>query len=144
MYVQERPGRYFTWDELTRTSTGLANQPDERQQRALIELCTHVLDPLRERLDRPITINSGFRSPAVNQAVGGSRTSQHLRGEAADIVISGMRPSAVLAVIRQMGLPIDQAIDERIGAKGWLHVSYGARHRRQFLVFDGKEYRQAV
>lgn len=75
---------YFSYAEL-----GAADAPEAI--RCNIErLCTHLLDPIRESIGRPILINSGYRSPEHNRRVGGSPTSDHLRGLAADIRIAGL------------------------------------------------------
>jgi len=127
-------GKYFTLEEMTRSQTaarrGLPNQPTAKQLESLKALVRNVLDPLREALGRPVNINSGFRSEAVNKAVGGSSSSQHRYGEAADIVVPGLTVEQVVARIRSLNLPFDQLIDE-FGS--WVHVSYGPRHRRQVL-----------
>ena len=77
----------FTLTELTRTNTGIANQPDKEQVAAIINLCGKVLQPARELFGKPIHVTSGFRSLAVNKAVGGVPKSQHLLGQAADITV---------------------------------------------------------
>jgi uncharacterized protein YcbK (DUF882 family) len=77
--------KYFTIKELTRTSTGKPNVPGSAETANLTNLVEKVLDPLREAYGKPIRVNSGYRSMAVNMAVGGAATSQHLKGEAADI-----------------------------------------------------------
>jgi hypothetical protein len=73
-------GKYFTIAELTRTGQPYANEPNETERTALRALIDNVLDPLREAYGAAITVNSGFRTPAVNSAVGGVSGSQHLRG----------------------------------------------------------------
>lgn len=136
-------GKYFTLEEMTRSQTaarrGLPNQPTAKQLESLKALVRNVLDPLREALGRPVNINSGFRSEAVNKAVGGSSSSQHRYGEAADIVVPGLTVEQVVARIRSLNLPFDQLIDE-FGS--WVHVSHGPRHRREVLRarrnFDGR------
>ena len=78
---------YFNLAELKRTTTGIPNEPGEAATENLGNLVKHVLDPLRELAGSPISVNSGFRSAAVNAAVGGSKTSDHMKGLAADIVV---------------------------------------------------------
>lgn len=127
-------GKYFTLEELTRSQAasrnGISNQPNNVQLDALKALVRNVLDPLREAVGRPVNVNSGFRNEAVNRLVGGSKTSQHRFGEAADIVVPGMSVTAVIQIMRDLKLPFDQVIDE-FGS--WVHVSYGPRQRRQAL-----------
>lgn len=125
---------HFTLDELTVSQEaardGLRNMPAIEQIDALRALCLHILEPLRERLKQPITVNSGFRSVTVNRRIGGSSSSQHCKGQAADIRVNGLMPKEIVGIIRAMELPVDQCIEE-FGR--WVHVSYGPRNRRQFL-----------
>ncbi|TQE63716.1 D-Ala-D-Ala carboxypeptidase family metallohydrolase, partial [Leptospira noguchii] len=102
----------FTLSELTVTQTGLPNVPDERQIVNLKRLCETILEPLREAIGKPIEINSGFRSPAVNRKVKGSVTSQHMAGEAADICVAGMSTLDIVKVITKLKLPFHQLINE--------------------------------
>ena len=76
---------HFTLEELTTTKTGLSNIPNAEQINFLRILCCDILEPLCEKLGCPLIVDSGFRSPAVNKAVGGVPNSQHLQGQAADI-----------------------------------------------------------
>lgn len=80
---------YFTLAELTRSATadrlGLDNTPDAACRRQLERLMRVVLNPAREALGMPVYVNSGYRSPAVNRAVGGVPNSYHLQGRAADL-----------------------------------------------------------
>jgi Peptidase M15 len=81
-------GKNFTLSEFVKTSTGVENIPGEKEIAALRLLVEKCLQPLRDYLQMPITITSGFRSSAVNKAVpGSSNTSQHTKGEAADLVV---------------------------------------------------------
>lgn len=127
-------GKYFTLEEMIRSQAasrnGIDNSPNNLQLDAMKALVRNILDPLRESLGRPVIINSGFRNEAVNRLVGGSKSSQHRFGEAADIVVPGLTVTQVVNKIRDLKLPFDQVIDE-FGS--WVHVSYGPRHRRQVL-----------
>lgn len=127
-------GKYFTLEELTHSQVasryGISNQPNNVQIDALKALVRNILDPLREAVGHPVIISSGFRNEAVNRLVGGSKSSQHRLGEAADIVVPSMSTPAVIQIIRDLKLPFDQVIDE-FGS--WVHVSYGPRQRRQIL-----------
>lgn len=75
----------FTLKELMKTSTGIPNNPDKNAIDNLSALVEKVLQPARDRLGSAITVTSGYRSLAVNQAVGGSSTSDHRLGRAADL-----------------------------------------------------------
>ena len=131
--------KHFTIKELTRSETarrlGIDNTPPASAVKALTELVDNVLDPLREAWGGPIRVNSGFRCAELNKLVGGTPTSQHQRGEAADITVgsrSGNR--RLLALIRQLNLPVDQCIDEK-GCR-WIHVSHRkSRNRRMYMKF---------
>lgn len=124
----------FRLSEFTRSQTaqeqGLNNDVPEELLGNLYELCVNVLQPLRDALG-PVTITSGYRSPAVNEAVGGSATSQHMAGQAADLVISGKSVRQVCNYIDQ-NLPHDQLIYE-FGS--WTHVSYVSSGNR-YQYFD--------
>jgi hypothetical protein len=135
---------HFTLAELTVTSTGLPNVPSSAEAEALRELCLRVLEPWRAVVG-PLRVTSGFRSRAVNDELrkrgySASRTSQHLRGEAADVVpVRGDLVSAWAALVSlvERGLPVDQAIVYQRGpGKGWIHVSHDEVPRRQLLVQD--------
>ena len=122
--------KYFTLQELYYSYTadchGISNKPLACDRKiidtALVNLVHKVLDPLRTWLRMPITVNSGFRSPRVNELVKGSWNSSHLEGEAADIIdLSYTFNSWQMAhAILMLQLPIDQVIVE----KGCLHVSH--------------------
>lgn len=121
----------FSLAELTRTSQNRPNVPDDSEVQSLLALASHILQPLRDALGRPVHINSAFRSEAVNRAVGGAATSQHRLGQAADIHVEGMSSKELAKKIVQLNLPFDQVIEE-FGR--WVHVSYGPRNRRQQLT----------
>ena len=131
----------FTLEEFTKSQTatrlGIVNKPTQQHIFAMRKLCTYVLEPLRAHFGRPVRLSSGYRSARLNAQIGGSQTSQHSKGEAADIEVDGVSNHEVAEYIRDH-LPFDQLILE--GAKrgvpksGWVHVSYGPRMRRQVLT----------
>jgi hypothetical protein len=126
----------FTKSELA-TRKGLDNTPDAFITRRLKDLCEKVLQPLRDKLNQPIIVNSGYRSPAVNKLVGGSDKSQHCLGQAADIEVPGMSNKALAEFIK-LHLPYDQLIlefwDGLSPNSGWVHVSYKIESlRKQYL-----------
>ena len=123
----------FTLPELTTTSTGITNQPNSQQIAALITLCNKVLQPARDMYGKPIRVNSGFRSPAVNKAVGGAPNSQHTRGEAADITVFSKEENKKLFELIRDNLSFDQLINER--TYSWIHASHRSdeEHRQQVL-----------
>ena len=109
--------KYFTINELTRSTparlNGIDNTPSQQVINYLTALVDNVLDPLREAWGKPIHVNSGYRCQALNKAVGGVPASQHMRGEAADITAGSREANRQLySLMRQLKLPVDQAINE--------------------------------
>ena len=107
------------------------NTPSEEERKNIKNLCVKILQPLRDYTG-PILVSSGYRSAKLNKKVKGSKTSQHVSGQAADIKTQNMR-KAFLYI--QNNLPFDQLIWEYGDDKqpSWIHVSYGPRNRRQVL-----------
>ena len=118
-------GKYFTYNELTVTKSGLINVPNKEQEANLIKLVANILDPLRELYGKPIKVNSGFRSVAVNMAVNGANTSQHLKGMAVDLDCEDNKK--LFELIRDY-LTFDQLIDEQ--NYSWVHVSFNENKNR--------------
>lgn len=116
--------KYFTFNELTASHTaqrlGIDNTPDEVAINNLYKLVQKVLDPAREQLRLPISVNSGYRSAALNKAVGGVINSLHLQGRAADITTNSIDNNVILFKILQ-SLPHCELIWERGGT--WIHVA---------------------
>lgn len=130
----------FSLDEFVKTSTGIDNIPTPEVVERLRALVKNVLQPLRTYLGKPIRITSGYRSPAVNAAVGGSsKTSQHMRGEAADFQVEGMTNQQIIDAVRALRLPYDQIIDEQLRGAKWIHVSYSNTNRKQWLTARDKQ-----
>lgn len=129
--------KYFTMRELTSSATaearGIDNTPTTEAAVRLTTLVTHVLDPLREMYGRPITVNSGYRCPQLNAAVGGAKTSQHMMGEAADITGGSREENKKLFELIRDNLPFDQLLNE--SDYSWVHVSYVSpeKNRKQTL-----------
>jgi len=129
-------GKYFTIAELCRSNTasrlGINNRCKKEHLVAMIALIDNVLDPLREWYGKPIVVNSGYRCPALNKAVKGSKTSQHMTGQAADIDAGDRQQNKLLFDYIQKNLPFCQLIWEHGG--DWVHVSYDADNlKRQVL-----------
>ena len=129
----------FTLAELERSQTalrlGLDNRAPQEAIKRMVLLCTEVLQPIRDHFGA-VHISSGYRDPVLNAHIGGSRRSQHMRGEAADIVVAGVTPIEVCRWIEASRIRFDQLIYEG----DWTHVSYSPQHRRQVLTahFDGR------
>lgn len=132
--------KHFKIEEFCKSATadrmGIKIVPDAAETKALEALVENVLDPLREKLGKPVSVTSGLRPKKVNIAVGGTGTSQHVKGEAADIQVKGMSPIELCRFIVAEGLPFDQLIEEGT----WTHVSYGPRNRRQVLTMRNGKY----
>lgn len=118
---------HFALSEMCVTHSGLPNTPPDDVVKALTLLCASVLEPVRAHFGRPVMVNSGYRSPRVNASVGGAATSQHVKGQAADIEIPGV-PNLVLAKWIRDNLAFDQLIAEGVKpgdpSAGWVHVSF--------------------
>lgn len=118
---------HFSLEEFLRSETaariGRTLQPEQHIIDNLQILCEEVLEPLREKLGRPITILSGWRPQWLNQMVGGAPTSEHVDGRAADLLVAGMTPLAVCRAIESTAVPFNQVIHE-FGQ--WAHVSVAA------------------
>lgn len=131
-----RPGRYFLWHEFERSKAARKRQldntvPDEVVPN-IVALCTYLLDPLRE-FTGPLKVTSGYRSPEVNAAIGGSRTSDHMRGWAVDIKASRHTSPVLARMIVRSGLPFDQMILYHPSRGGHVHLGGGPRMRGQML-----------
>ena len=124
--------KYFTIKELCKTNTGLDNTPGQLEVSNLKNLVDHVLDPLRVKYGKPITINSGYRSLKVNKKVGGVNTSQHCKGEAADITGGNRSENIILFNLIKDSGKYDQLINEY--DYKWVHVSYKTSGNRKQIV----------
>jgi uncharacterized protein YcbK (DUF882 family) len=130
--------KYFTIAELSNSATakkrGLDNTPSQAVVANLTKLVDNVLDPLREAWGRPITVSSGYRSPNLNVAVGGVKNSQHVQGQAADLVVGGKADNYKLFQLAiSLKLPYDQIIWEKSGSSTWVHISHTDMPRKQIL-----------
>lgn len=120
----EKLSENFTIEEFTRSDKakelGITNEPGEKELAALRVLVSRTIQPLRDKLGVPIHVNSGYRCPELNKAVGGVPTSQHQKGEAADLSIDG-KAADILEALENSNIPFDQAILYR--KQNFLHVS---------------------
>ena len=128
---------HFTLGEMCYSATAEAKQipniPLKQHITALQNLCERCLEPLRQQLGLPIKVNSGYRCPLLNQMVGGVSTSQHLKGEAADITIPRQhRPfghptdeqtARLLLKYAEQYADFDQLILEHSAKAWWIHIS---------------------
>lgn len=137
--LDQRLSENFTLGEMIRSETaarrGIRNVPGKAEIAALRLLCEKVLQPVRNYYDRPVIVTSGYRSPRLNTAIGGSATSQHCQGEAADFTVPGISNLEVCRWI-ESNLNYDQLIYE-FGESGWVHCSYSA-HRMRNMELSAK------
>lgn len=135
--------RYFTINELCASATasrlGIKNIPTEEIKNNLVALVDNVLDPLRTIYGKPIIVSSGYRCKELNSIIGGSKTSQHMTGQAADIYCTNaslIGNKEIFDLILSADLPFDQLIYEFGNEQGpaWVHVSYtNCKNRHQIL-----------
>lgn len=130
----------FTLEELTVSEIaqrkGLDNTPNATETANLVRVA-ELLEQVRSLLNKPILVNSAFRSKPVNDAVGSKDSSQHRIGCAADIRVPGMTPKQVVQACIDGGIPFDQIIEE-FGS--WTHISVpntkDTAPRKQALIID--------
>ncbi len=136
----------FSLQELLKSQTalrkGIDNKPTDPSVITNLQvLCEKVLQPIRDHFARPVVINSGYRCPKLNKAIGSSSKSQHTKGEAADIEIPGLSNKELAEYIED-NLPFDQLILEFYNGvdpnSGWVHVSYvgDSDNRKQTLTIN--------
>ena len=158
----------FTFEELTSTSrTNLLaiNREAALNDPVIINnlkiLATKVLQPIRDFYSKPVKVTSGYRSKALNIAVGGSQTSQHSHGEAADIQVEGISVDKLFEDLKSgKVVPLDdvgQVIKEKVGGAEWIHISimtpryseiqkakYGSDEAVFLVTKDGKNYERTT
>jgi len=137
---------HFNLEEFTKSSTAekhkINNTPSAQHLSNLKAVVDTILEPVRKHFNKPIKINSGYRGPELNKAVGGASSSQHCNGEAVDFEIEGI-PNKTVADWVTENLPFDQCILEFYNPKegansGWVHVSYKktGQNRKQKLIAE--------
>jgi len=139
--------KHFTLEEFEKSQTatrkGIKNKAGSGEIKNLGDLCYEILEPVRVKFDKPVTITSGYRSPELSEAIGSKSTSQHCKGEAVDMEVIGVSNLQVALWI-QNNLDFDQLILEFWTGEansGWIHVSYkDGSNRKQVLTYDGKSY----
>lgn len=103
---------------------GLDNTPPPDVRQNLLRLCDGLLEPLRELIGKPILVNSGYRSPEVNKAIGGSMTSEHMDGRAVDFRVLHMKPYEICRLIETNTVSWDLKYNQLIHEFGaWVHIS---------------------
>lgn len=133
--------RYFTIGELCQSNEadkrGIPNHPNTAQKMNMEKLIDRVLDPIRSLYGKPIYVNSGFRCPTLNKVVGGSKNSQHMTGQAADITGGSPRENkkiwdVIMFLFQEGDIDFDQCLNEKPinGEPSWIHISYNEDNNR--------------
>lgn len=125
----------FKISELIQSDTAIKhsinNMPDINSLDNMLELIVYCLQPIRDKIKKPMIITSGYRNSQVNKLVGGVSNSQHANGQAVDFKISGMMPAQVVDFIKKTGIEFDQLINEY---DKWVHISFNkGKNRKQIL-----------
>ena len=136
----------FSLKEMTKSQTalrrGIDNEPGDEQEANLQQLCEQVLQKVRDHFGKPVTVNSGYRSPELNKAIGGSTTSDHCKGMAADIEIPGISNYELADWIKE-NCEFRQLILEfytpGVPDSGWVHVSYNYEENEKKVMTALKE-----
>jgi len=137
--------KHFHLSEFTTSQTAARRRIDNTPSRAItgnLERTAAVLEQVRTLLGgKPILISSGYRSPALNRAIGGSRTSAHMRGEAGDFTCPGFgTPLEICRALARSDIRFDQLIEEGT----WVHLGIGGHWRREVLTWDGEKYKKGL
>lgn len=127
----------FKISELIQSETAIRhninNMPDINSLDNMLYLICYCLQPIRDKIKKPMIITSGFRNTEVNKLVNGATNSQHTKGQAADFVIKGMAVEEIVNFIKNSGIEYDQLINEY---GQWVHVSYNkGKNRKQILKY---------
>jgi zinc D-Ala-D-Ala carboxypeptidase len=132
-YSMTRLSEHFTLEELCfseiATRLGIDNNPDSETVNNLTRLCEHTLEPLRQLLDKPLTVSSGYRCIELNRLLKSRDDSQHVLGQAVDCTVKGITVEELFRFAAK-NVPFDQAIQEM---DQWLHISYRVPCRGQTL-----------
>ena len=146
--------KHFKLEEFTKSQTairkGINNEAGSGEIKNLTDLCYTVLEPVRAKFDKPITVTSGFRSEELCEAIGSKKTSQHAKGQALDFEIAGVS-NLQIAVWIEANCDFDQLIleywkeEDKDPNSGWVHCSYvEGSNRKQVLRYDGKKYENGL
>ena len=123
----------FSMSELIHSDTAnlykINNMPDINSMDNMLNLIVFCLQPIRDKIGKPMIISSGYRNSQVNKLVGGSPTSEHLKGMAVDFTVKGMTVSQVIDFIKKSGVEYNQLINEY---NRWVHISFvKGKNRKQ-------------
>ena len=113
------------------------NMPDIHSLDNMLDLLVYCLQPIRDKLKKPMIITSGFRCGRLNDVVNGAKNSQHLYGQAVDFVVQGMTPKQIVEFIKNSGVEFDQIIEEHT----WVHISFiKNNNRKESLIYKNGKY----
>lgn len=144
--LKMRLSPHFTLGELIYSDTAVHRNIDNTPTDEVIErlkiVCCRILEPVRDHFGKPFTPNSGYRSPELNKAIGGSLNSQHMTGQAVDFEVPGISNHEV-ARWMEVNLIYDQLILENHNSgdpnSGWVHCSIvSGQNRMSFVLIGGK------
>lgn len=144
---------HFTLEELLITKhtdlKSLQNEQVKPYLNNLYVLCNFILEPIRSYYNAPITVTSGFRGKALNERVGGSKTSQHCYGEAVDIIVRNRTVDQVFEdiMLGKIDICYRQLIKEKIDGKFWNHIGMikipfneKDKYMQKLTTADGKNF----
>ena len=127
----------FTMSELLHSDIAkkynIYNVPDKEHLDNLLILIIECLQPIRNFINKPMLISSGYRNPRLNShpLINGAPNSQHTTGQAVDFTVKGMTPRQIVEMIKRSGVEVDQCVNEK---NIWVHVSYNkGKNRNQFF-----------
>ena len=112
----------------TATKYNINNMPNLQQLDNMLKLIVLCLQPIRDKLNRPMMITSGFRCKLLNEKVGGKNNSQHLEGKAVDFIVPNASISSIIDFIKKSGIEYDQLINEY---DKWVHISFNKGNNRK-------------
>ena len=131
----------FKISELIQSETAIRhninNMPDINSLDNMLDLIYYCLQPIRDKIKKPMIITSGYRNSEVNKLVGGVANSQHTKGQAVDFIINGMTVEQIINFIKTNNIEFDQLIGEYNKNSKWVHISYVKNNNRK-QVFNLK------
>ena len=128
----------FTMSELLKSDIAekynISNIPDKKSLDNMLILICECLQPLRNYINRPMIISSGYRSPRLNghPLINGAQNSEHVTGQAVDFTVKGLTPKQIIEKIIASGINFNQAINER---DCWVHLSYNKGKNRKEVLY---------
>lgn len=149
IYSDMKLSENFYLSEFTKSQTaarwGINNAPNKEELENIKTLVKELLQPLRDHLGRVITVSSGYRNKRLNEVLRGSKTSQHMKGEAVDIEVLGMDNKELFNLIKDC-FSFDQLIleyyEEGVKNSGWIHVSYKSLEENRGEVLIAKKVKR--